>query len=80
MKIHFRSNGDSSVGIPSENITIEVSSIPYDREQVRKDILEFFAETFVDESPSNCKVWFDDECDDCGKELKSKKISCNCGL
>ena len=70
MKCTIYSVGDSSVGMPPSNTTVE-SNFDLDdddREIVREQLLRFFNE-FHDNG--NTELWFEDECPDCKSIMKN---------
>ena len=77
MKAELITQGDSSVGINGDLITIDglwegLVETPEDREITRKALADFFAD-FMDETPS---VFFDDECPDCGRPNPTHITGC----
>jgi len=77
MKAYLSTTGDSSVGIAGDSIVVDfqgmeaaqffsmIDEIPTARENVRKELSEFFSR-YCDGQPS---VLFEDECWDCGRVL-----------
>jgi len=77
MKAELTTQGDSSVGINGDLITIDglwegLVETPEDREEFRKSLSDYFAD-LMDEKPS---VFFDDECPDCGRVKTNHAKGC----
>lgn len=79
MKMYFKSLGDKSSGIFSTEAVLEVNYIlpmsREDREAYRSDFLDYASESLAGEDRKRCKVYFEDECPHCGKQLQKKKHS-----
>lgn len=82
MKATIVIQGDHSVGIPTNEVSVDfgnsfieclhgASYEPEEREILRKQLAEFFGELF----DGRARVYFSDECFDCGKILKNNKCS-----
>ena len=74
MKIHISDQGDSSVGISPNEMTVELNwyiKTKQDRKGLRKTFLEFARDTL--DFDDRIDVVFDDECSDCLTIMKDGK-------
>lgn len=73
MKAYFGEEGDSSVGIPGNVITIDFGNLvinDIEREDIRESIAEFIGLNFTDNQETNKnRVHFEDECSECRRKL-----------
>ena len=76
MKIFIHHDGDMSVGIPGDELTIDWPKCDWhvdkeNRENLRKGLQEFWADYF-DAPKGAVGVRFEDECEECGKNMGAK--------
>ena len=78
MKIHISDQGDRSVGISPNEMTVDLNWVmqyEQDREELRKTFLEF-ARDVLDFCNGRIDVVFGDECPDCLSIMEYEKCVC----
>lgn len=77
MEIYIETEGDRSVGIWGDEITlkwnIDIPTDPKERQELKESIADCFQELCDN---GRVKVWFEDECSDC-YQIKDKGICKN---